>query len=131
MAIHITKTEGAKKPQANSKLDSKVQSSDNINNKKDLKKEANKPKKQPQKKTGFITTTIEELKKVIWPNFSYVVNWTIVIIIFTLVFSLSLSFFDHVFGRSVTFVNCTSPQGQGQDLGECVQNFGRNLIFLE
>ena len=131
MAIHITKTEGTKKPQSNSKPDSKVHSSANKNNRTDLKKDASKSKKQSQKKKGFLITTIEELKKVTWPNFSYVVNWTMVIVVFTLVFSLSLSFFDHVFGRSVTFVNCTSPQGQGQDLGECVQNFGRNLIFLE
>jgi preprotein translocase SecE subunit len=82
-----------------------------------------------QKKPGFIRTTIEELKKVQWPSFSYVIRWSGIIIMFTVVISLSLGFFDHLFTGSIKFVDCSSPIGQNQPLQKCGENLVTYLTF--
>jgi hypothetical protein len=53
------------------------------------------------------------------------------VIIFTVLISLFLGFFDHVFNAGIDFVDCTSPQARGQDttLEQCGRELGDNLTF--
>jgi preprotein translocase SecE subunit len=81
------------------------------------------------KKTGFITTTIDELKKVNWPGINYVLRWSGVIIMFTVVVALTLGFFDHLFTGGIKFVDCTSPTGQNQPVKQCGDNLVLYLTF--
>ncbi len=88
------------------------------------------------KKRGFIRTTIEEVKKVEWPSFSYVLNWTLVIILFTAVFSVSLGVVDNVFNSGLKFVDCTSiiTQAEGDTdtsnvLGDCSRDFLSDVTY--
>lgn len=93
---------------------------------KEIEKEVNKPKRDY---FSFFKTTIEELKKVTWPPFSYVVKWATVVILFTTFFSLSLGLFDHIFNNSLKFVNCTSPKGRNQSLNDCTKETVEQLTF--
>jgi preprotein translocase SecE subunit len=81
------------------------------------------------KKPGFIKTTIDELKKVEWPKFDYVVRWSGIIIMFTIVIAIALGFFDHLFTGSIKFVDCTSPAGQNQPLQKCSEDLATYLTF--
>jgi preprotein translocase SecE subunit len=81
-----------------------------------------KPKRK-EKKPSFLATTWEEVKKVNWPTLQYTLGWSVTIILFTAIMSISLGFFDHVFTGSIKFVNCTSPQNEAKSIGECSQNF--------
>jgi preprotein translocase SecE subunit len=92
----------------------------------EIKKEVDKPKKTY---FSFLRTTIEELKKVSWPSFNYVVKWAFVVILFTAIFSVSLGFFDHVFNNSLKFVNCTSYKGRNQPLNDCTKETWQQLTF--
>jgi preprotein translocase SecE subunit len=86
-------------------------------------------------KTGFIGSTIDELKKVTWPTFRYVLNWSAVIICFTALFAVSLGLFDHIFTGGVKFVDCTSTGFKNEQtdkqkkVGECTQQFGNYVVF--
>lgn len=64
--------------------------------------------KKLEKKQGFFASTIEEMKKVEWPSFRYTLNWSVIIIIFTAFFALSIGFIDHVFDSSLKYVQCTA-----------------------
>ncbi|MBC7472481.1 MAG: preprotein translocase subunit SecE [candidate division SR1 bacterium] len=64
--------------------------------------------KKLEKKPGFLASTIEEMKKVEWPSFKYTVNWSVIIIIFTTFFALSIGLIDHVFDSSLKYVQCTA-----------------------
>lgn len=64
--------------------------------------------KKLEKKQGFFASTIEEMKKVEWPSFRYTLNWSVIIIIFTTFFALSIGFIDHVFDSSLKYVQCTA-----------------------
>lgn len=83
------------------------------------------------KKSGFVASTLQELSKVSWPSFRYTYGWSVVIVLFTLVTSLFLGAFDYLFTQSIKFVDCTSPQGQSRQLGECAQELGRSLTFQD
>lgn len=85
----------------------------------------------PTRKKGFIRTTVEELRKVDWPGFSKTANWSIIVIIFTVLISVTLGFFDHIFSAGIDFVDCTSPQGRGENttLEQCGRELGDNLTF--
>jgi preprotein translocase SecE subunit len=91
--------------------------------------QSNSGNSEQPKKAGFFKTTWWELKKVNWPNFSYVVKWSITVIIFAAVFSLFLSFFDHIFNTGLEYLNCTSPEGGSQDVSTCNQEFFDNLLL--
>ncbi len=88
----------------------------------------NKPYKEA-KKPGFIKTTIEELRKVNWPGLSYVLRWSSIIILFTVLVSLSLGLFDHIFTGGMKFVDCTSPSGRKQTVQSCGQELSEYLTF--
>lgn len=85
-----------------------------------------------QKKPGFLVSTIMELGKVNWPAISYVMKWSLVIIIFTTVFSLGLSVIDNTFNSAVQFSTCTAPKsasGDGQNLSDCTKTLQERLLF--
>jgi preprotein translocase SecE subunit len=91
-----------------------------------------KPNKiDPTKKKGFFRTTVQELRKVDWPGFKQTFNWSIIVILFTILISITLGFFDHVFNAGIDFVDCTSPQARGQDttLEQCGRELADNLTF--
>jgi preprotein translocase SecE subunit len=69
------------------------------------------------KKGGFIATAIDELKKVQWPSFSYVTNWSLVIIIFTCIFALSIGLADRVFTSGIVYTDCSAKISKGQKDG--------------
>jgi len=95
-------------------------------------KVSDEPKKA--KKIGFLASVIDELKKVEWPNLSYITKWSVIIVIFTAVFAVSLSGVDHVYESGVKFVNCTSSQGENKFFdgnsvsGTCFQEFAQRVI---
>lgn len=82
------------------------------------------------KKRSFIGSVIDELKKVNWPTMRYVVNWSLLVICFTAVFSLILGGADHVFEGGINFVNCSSAKGKARDLGTCGTEFARKLVGI-
>jgi preprotein translocase SecE subunit len=82
-----------------------------------------------KKVAGFLSTTIEELKKVQWPTFNYTIKTTVIIIIFTLVFSSALGLFEHGMTSGVKFVACTTPEGSNQPIEECLDQFKDQLLF--
>lgn len=92
-------------------------------------KSKNNQTKQEVLKPSFFRTTIEELKKVEWPKFGYVLRWAGVIVVFSIVIALTLGFFDHVFTASIKFVDCTSPTGKNQPLKDCTREFGEYITF--
>ena len=83
------------------------------------------------KRQSFIASTVQELRKVNWPSAGYVAKWSVIIIIFTFVFSIILGSFDHIFSTSINFVNCSSPEGLSRSVGECGQDFLRELTFAD
>jgi len=89
------------------------------------KKPLNKPKKT--KKPTFISTTIDELKLVEWPNLKYVSRWAVVIILFTITLSLFMGGIDHIFTTAIKFVDCSSPQSGNRSLSECSNELVVNI----
>jgi preprotein translocase SecE subunit len=81
-----------------------------------------------QKKKSFLSSVIDELKKVEWPGLRYVVNWSVLVICFTAVFSLILGAGDHIFETGINFVSCSSAKGKGRDLGTCSTEFAKKLF---
>lgn len=83
------------------------------------------------KKVGFLKSTLEELKKVDWPGFQKTINWSVIVIIFTFLISVTLGLVDHIFSASINFVDCTSPQGRGNSttLEECGLDLANELTF--
>jgi preprotein translocase SecE subunit len=82
-----------------------------------------------EKPKGFLATTIDELKKVTWPKFGYVLRWSLIIVLFTAFFALTLGFFDHVFNNTIKYVDCTSPSGRNQSVNDCNSEFITNITF--
>lgn len=80
------------------------------------------------KKRSFLGSVIDELKKVQWPGFRYVINWSVLVICFTAVFSLILGASDHVFETGINFVSCSSAKGKARDLGTCSTEFAKKLF---
>lgn len=84
---------------------------------------------KPEKKSSFISTTIDELRLTSWPKFSYVLRWSVIIILFTALFAVIIGFFDDTFTSSVKFIDCTSDQGRSRDIKECTDDFLKNLTY--
>ena len=64
------------------------------------------PKENKTQKTrGFLASTIDELRKVEWPKFDYILRWSVIILIFTAFFAVVLGGFDTTFGAGVKFVD--------------------------
>lgn len=82
-----------------------------------------------KKPTSFLRTTVEELKKVEWPTFNYTMKTTVIIIVFTLVFSSALGLFEHGMTSGVKFVACTTPEGSNQPIGDCLNELKDQLLF--
>jgi preprotein translocase SecE subunit len=80
------------------------------------------------KKRSFLASVIDELKKVEWPGFRYVINWSLLVICFTAVFSLILGGADHVFETGINFVSCSSSKGKARDLGTCSTEAAKKLF---
>jgi preprotein translocase SecE subunit len=98
----------------------------------DKPKETKSTKKKVERKPGFITSTISELRKVEWPGFRYVVNWSLTIIVFTTVFSLVIGFADHIFSAGIGFANCSSPANEdSRTVQECADEFVTNITFRD
>jgi preprotein translocase SecE subunit len=60
------------------------------------------------KKQSFFKTTLAEIKKVEWPNFGYIKNWTAAILLFTVVLSGAIYGVDNAFNFSYKLVLCNS-----------------------
>jgi preprotein translocase SecE subunit len=80
------------------------------------------------KKKSFLASVITELKLVKWPGLRYVLNWSVLVICFTAVFSLILGASDHVFETGINFVSCSSAKGKARDLGTCSTEFAKRLF---
>lgn len=90
---------------------------------------AKNPKMEKTKKPSFISTTIEELKLVEWPNLSYIWRWASVIIAFTIILAIFMGGIDHIFSGGIKFVDCSSPQSGKRTALECSQEFFKNLAW--
>jgi preprotein translocase SecE subunit len=86
-------------------------------------------KEEPKRKVGFLKSVWVELKQAQWPSFKYVLTWGITVVIFTLVFSIFLGFFDNIFNSGIKFVECTSPQGANDSIVDCTPELVENLTF--
>jgi preprotein translocase SecE subunit len=80
------------------------------------------------KKRSFLGSVIDELRKVQWPGLRYVLQWSVLVICFTAVFSLILGASDHVFETGINFVSCSSAKGKARDLGTCSSEFAKKLF---
>ncbi len=82
-------------------------------------------------KNSFFTATWKELRQVSWPNWQTTFNWGVITILFTLILSLSLGFFDHLFSAGIYFIDCTSPKGRGDSttLNQCVEETVNYILF--
>ncbi len=89
-------------------------------------KEAQIPNQAKNK--NFVTSVINELRKVQWPGLRYVINWSVLVVCFTAIFSLILGASDHVFETGINFVSCSSIKGKGRDLGTCTTEFAKKLF---
>jgi preprotein translocase SecE subunit len=90
------------------------------------------------KRKGFLASTIEEMRKVEWPSLRYTVNWSVIIVIFTTFFALSIGLIDHVFDSSLKYVQCTATvtTSGNKDAGEnssrikdCGTDLVKNISF--
>jgi len=86
-----------------------------------------KKSSQKVKKPSFISTTIEELKLVEWPNLDYIWRWASVIIVFTFILAVFMGGIDNIFSGGIKFVDCSSPQSGKRTTQECSQEFVKNL----
>lgn len=74
-------------------------------------KEAGKKKAKKAKRKGlfarfalFLRQVAAELRKVIWPTRSELVNYTVVVLVFVVIMALILAAYDFVFTKAVFFV---------------------------
>ena len=69
-------------------------------------KKAKKAKKQsPFKRFAlFLRQVVAELRKVIWPTRSELINYTVVVLIFVVIMALILSLYDFAFARLVFWI---------------------------
>jgi len=113
--------------------DIELEQKDALEGKKTDKKASEKPETiKLEKKPGFFTSTINELKKVEWPGLRYVVNWSLAILLFTAVLSLFLGFADHIFSAGISFANCTSPaNSDSRTVQECSDELVTKLTFRD
>jgi preprotein translocase SecE subunit len=92
--------------------------------------------KKPKKKR-FLASTIDELKKVNWPSINYTFSWSVIIVIFTVLFSLSIGLVDNVFQSGIKYVSCTADNSvsdrsndeKSSKLSECNTDLVKNLSF--
>ena len=77
-------------------------------------------------KVNFFKSTIQELSKAEWPTFRYILNWIFVIIIFTSVISIFLSFVDNTSKSGVNYVSCFAKKNT---LGSCNEKLWNELTF--
>ncbi len=86
---------------------------------------------EKSKRIGFFRSTLDELRQVEWPTFKQTMSWAMVTIIFTIMLSLTLGFFDHVFAAGINFVDCTSPRGRGESttIAQCSRELVDYLTF--
>jgi preprotein translocase SecE subunit len=82
------------------------------------------------KRVSFLKSVFIELSKVKWPGIKYVASWSILVVLFTGVFSLILGGADHIFESGISFVSCSSPKGKNRELGVCSQELLKHLIFV-
>ena len=82
-----------------------------------------------QKARGFLASTIDELRKVEWPKFDYILRWSVIILIFTAFFAVVLGGFDTTFGAGVKFVDCSSPKSRNQNVQDCGKEFLNQISF--
>ena len=79
------------------------------------KEKQGKPKKSKRNKgerTGgifarlalFLRQVVDELRKVIWPTRSELINYTTVVVVFVVIMALILAVYDFAFARAVFFV---------------------------
>jgi preprotein translocase SecE subunit len=91
--------------------------------------------KKVKKTKGLLASTIEELKKVDWPDFVYVIRWSVVTIIFTAFISLFLGYPDRVFTAGLKLVDCTKPlaseNAESGLLKNCSQDFLKKVTFRD
>jgi preprotein translocase SecE subunit len=80
------------------------------------------------KKRSFLGSVIDELRKVEWPGLRYVLQWSVLVVCFTAVFSLILGASDHVFETGINFVSCSSAKGKARDLGTCSSEAAKKLF---
>ncbi len=82
-------------------------------------------------KGNFLVATWKELKQVDWPNWQTTFNWGVITVLFTLILSLSLGFFDHLFSAGIYFIDCTSPKGRGDSttLNQCIEETVNYILF--
>jgi preprotein translocase SecE subunit len=91
----------------------------------------NEPKKVSNtKKESFFRSVVTEMSKVKWPNFKYIVTWSVMVVLFTASFSLVLGGTDHVFESGINFVSCTSPKGKNRDLKTCSTELAQKIFFV-
>lgn len=82
------------------------------------------------KKKSWFSLLTSEIKVVIWPKFGYVARWSIVIILFTAVFSSILGFVDHILGAGMSYANCNSPANiDRKSQEECTSDLVTKLTF--
>jgi preprotein translocase SecE subunit len=85
-------------------------------------------------KKGFLRSLSSELGQVKWPSLRYVMNWSLTIIIFTAIFSLSLGFIDNVFGRFIILTDCSSQvvkNTTNDNIQTCLKTFTENAFFIK
>lgn len=117
MALVVTK----KNPTTDVSLVEKSKGDSGLVSEKDYNSTQETQKKS--KKKGFLATTWQELTKVSWPKPGYIFKWSLIIILFTSLFSLVLGAFDQVFSNSISFVDCSSSKGRNQPLNDCWSEF--------
>jgi len=81
------------------------------------------------KKVGFVASTIDEMKKMEWPGYKYILKWSGLVILFTFIFSMFLGSVDHLFGTMVKVVDCTSPEAKNKKITECGDEIINYLTF--
>ena len=52
----------------------------------------------------FLRQVVDELRKVIWPTRSELINYTTVVVVFVVIMALILAVYDFAFARAVFFV---------------------------
>lgn len=95
------------------------------------KADGSKVKDAKKAKKGIIGSTIEEVKKVNWPSFGYVLKWSVTIVAFTFIFAIVLGVFDHGFKSGIKFIDCSSPQGKNRGLSQCGSELLQDLTLAK
>ena len=74
-----------------------------------------KPNSDNVQRVNFLQSTMYELSKAEWPTFKYILNWIVVIVIFTTAVSLFLSFVDNTSKSGVNYVSCFSKKNSPEN----------------